>query len=284
MGSFANSLLEHEGLIRLSVFGGMLALMMGLEALLPRRARVQNRVGRWRTNFALSLLNSLLLRYAFPVLAVGAALWTQAQGWDLMPLLELPGWVELIATLLLLDLAIYWQHRIFHITPFFWRFHKVHHSDQDIDTLTAIRFHPVEIIFSMLIKIALVIALGATPEAVILFEIILNATALFNHANLKLPLGVDRVLRLVLVTPDMHRTHHSVIQTETDRNFGFNIPLWDRLFGSYCAGPQAGHLGMDIGLSAYRGPETSQLGWSLVLPFRANSDRTPKEIEEEIHS
>jgi len=276
MGSFANSLLEHEGLIRLSVFGGMLALMMGLEALLPRRARVQNRVGRWRTNFALSLLNSLMLRYAFPVLAVGATLWAQAQGWGLMPLLGLPTWVELIATLLLLDLAIYWQHRIFHVTPFLWRFHKVHHSDQDIDTLTAIRFHPVEIIFSMLIKIALVIALGATPEAVILFEIILNATALFNHANLKLPLAVDKVLRLVLVTPDMHRSHHSVIQTETDRNFGFNIPLWDRVFGSYCAGPQAGHLGMDIGLSAYRGSETSQLGWSLVLPFRANSDRTPK--------
>lgn len=276
MGSFANSLLEHEGLIRLSVFGGMLALMVGLEALLPRRARVQNRMGRWRTNFVLSLLNSLLLRYAFPVLAVGAALWAQVQGWGLMPLLGLPAWMELIATLLLLDLAIYWQHRIFHVTPFFWRFHKVHHSDQDIDTLTAIRFHPIEIIFSMLIKIALIIALGATPEAVILFEIILNATALFNHANLKLPLGVDKVLRLVLVTPDMHRTHHSVIQTETDQNFGFNIPLWDRLFGSYCAGPKAGHSGMNIGLSAYRGPETSQLGWSLVLPFRANSDRALK--------
>lgn len=275
MGSFTNSLLEQEGLIRLSVFGGMLVLMMGLEALLPRRARVQSRISRWRTNFGLSLLNALLLRFAFPILAVGAALWAQTQGWGVLPYLGLPVWLELIVTLLILDLAIYWQHRIFHVTPFFWRFHKVHHCDQDIDALTAVRFHPVEIIISMLIKIALVIALGATPEAVILFEIILNATALFNHANLKLPLSLDKVLRLVLVTPDMHRIHHSVIQTETDRNFGFNIPLWDRLFGSYCAQPQAGHVDMQIGLSAYRGPETSQLGWSLVLPFRARLDRTP---------
>ena len=271
MGPFVTSLLENEGLIRLSVFGGMLALMMGLEALMPRRPRVQKRLDRWRTNFALSLLNSLILRFGFPILAVGTALWTQAQGWGVMPLLGLPAWLELVVTLLLLDVAIYWQHRLFHVTPIFWRFHKVHHSDQDIDTLTAVRFHPVEIVFSMLIKMALVVALGATPEAVILFEIILNATALFNHANLKLPTGVDRLLRLVLVTPDMHRIHHSVIQTETDRNFGFNIPLWDRLFGSYCASPQAGHLGMRIGLTAYREPETSQLEWSLVLPFR-----TPK--------
>ena len=269
MGAFFTSLLEHEGVIRLSVFGGMLALMMGLEALMPRRARVQGRLARWRTNFALSVFNSLLLRYTFPILAVGTAIWAHGQGWGLMLLLGLPDWLELVVTLLVLDAAIYWQHRIFHVTPFFWRFHKVHHSDQDIDTLTAVRFHPVEIIFSMLIKMTLVIGLGATPEAVILFEIILNATALFNHANLKLPNGVDRVLRFVLVTPDMHRVHHSVIQSETDRNFGFNIPLWDRLFGSYCASPQAGHSGMHIGLSAYRGPETSQLGWSLLLPFRA---------------
>ncbi|MEM1074602.1 MAG: sterol desaturase family protein [Pseudomonadota bacterium] len=261
--------MEHEALIRLAVFLGLFVVLATLEAVAPRRTRRQPRKTRWITNWSVTVVNTITLRalaFALPLLAVGAALDAETQGWGLFNALELPLWLEVIAVVLILDFAIWLQHLVTHKVPVLWRLHRVHHADVDMDVTTAIRFHPVEIALSMLLKIGLVYLLGPAAIAVVLFEIILNGTAMFNHSNLALPRGLDRVVRSVLVTPDMHRVHHSVHRSEHDSNYGFSLSLWDRLFGTYIAAPKDGHDDMVVGLE-WQDDRPSRLGWSLTLPF-----------------
>ena len=262
--------MEHEALIRLSIFLGLFVLFASIETWFPRRVRSLPRKSRWFTAWSLTLLNTLTLRmmaFVLPVLAVSAAADATHQGWGLLNLITLPAWFELILAVLILDFAIWLQHLITHKVPLLWRLHRVHHADRDIDVTTAIRFHPVEIALSMLIKIAVVYALGPTAIAVIIFEIMLNGTAMFNHANMRLPAKVDRLVRIVLVTPDMHRVHHSVHRQEHDSNYGFALSIWDRMFNTYIAQPKAGHDKMEIGL-AWRDERPAKLGWNLWLPFQ----------------
>lgn len=262
--------MEQEILWRGGVFLGLFALFAGLEALVPRRERSLTRVRRWPTNLAITLLNTVALRglaVVLPLLAIGAAMDAQAQGWGLFNRLDWPGWLELVLAVLILDLAIWAQHLVTHKVPFFWRFHRVHHADRDMDVTTGFRFHPVEILASMGLKIGLVYLLGPSALAVLVFEVLLSGTALFNHSNLALPGPLDRVLRLVLVTPDMHRVHHSVHREEHDSNYGFALSVWDRLFGTYVPEPKAGHVGMVVGLE-WQDERPARLGWSLGLPFR----------------
>ena len=262
--------MSYELILRLSVFLGLFALFAVLEAWAPRRARVQPRGGRWFTNLSLVVIDTLTLRalsVLLPALAVGAALDAWRNGWGLFNQLTWPLWTEMLLTILILDLAIWAQHLVTHKVPAFWRFHRVHHADRDLDVTSGLRFHPVEIAASMGLKIGLVYLLGPQALAVLLFEVLLNGTALFNHANLRLPTWLDRVVRLVLVTPDMHRVHHSVIREEHDSNFGFALSIWDRIFGTYRAQPAGGHDAMQVGLE-WQDEKPAQLGWALWLPFR----------------
>ena len=228
---------------------------------------------RWPGNLLLVIIDTAIVRLVFPVAAVGAAVYAQSMEWGIFNAITLPGWMVLILSILALDLAIYGQHRLFHAVPWLWRIHRVHHADQEFDVTTALRFHPLEILLSMAIKIAVIMMLGAPPIAVIVFEILLNATAMFNHGNVQLSAKTDRYLRMFLVTPDIHRVHHSVIRQETDSNFGFNLPWWDQLFGTYRSQPVHGHLGMTIGLEDYRTEQDQQLGRMLVQPFQRPSTR-----------
>ncbi|MBW4709874.1 sterol desaturase family protein [Roseobacter sp. YSTF-M11] len=261
--------MENEAIIRLTVFLGLFAILATLEALAPRRARSQPRSRRWLTNWGITILNAVTLRalaIAMPFLAVGAAIDAQVQGWGLFNALNGPAWLEIMVAMLILDFAIWLQHLITHKVPLLWRLHRVHHADVDMDVTTAIRFHPVEIALSMLLKIGLVYLLGPAAIAVILFEIVLNGTAMFNHANLRLPLWLDATLRRILVTPDMHRVHHSVHREEHDSNYGFALSIWDQMFGTYIAQPRAGHDDMQVGLE-WQDDRPSRLGWSIALPF-----------------
>lgn len=261
--------MENETLIRLGVFASLFLLFAFLETQAPRRALGQPRTRRWATNWAITIIDTLTLRalaFGLPLLAVGAAVDAGTNGWGLFNALNWPNWFEIVLAILILDFAIWAQHLITHKVPLLWRLHRVHHADTDIDVTTAIRFHPVEIALSMLLKIGLVYLLGPAAIAVILFEIILNGTAMFNHSNLKLPLRLDAMLRKVLVTPDMHRVHHSVHRHEHDSNYGFSLSIWDRMFGTYIAQPEAGHEAMQIGLQ-WQDERPSKLGWSLWLPF-----------------
>jgi len=260
-------LISHEGTVRLAMFAGLLVMFAVAEAVWPRRGRTQPRLSRWSTNGAITVLNTLVLRVAVPVLAVGAAAWAQQSGIGLFNHVPLPGWAAFALSMVVLDAAIYAQHVVFHRVPLLWRMHRVHHTDRDIDVTTALRFHPAEIVVSMGIKIALVVALGAPPAAVIAFEIVLNGMAMFNHSNLRLPHRLDAALRRLVVTPDMHRVHHSVRRDETDSNFGFNLSVWDRVFGTYRAQPADGHTGMTIGLDGYQDDRPARLGFALWLPF-----------------
>lgn len=262
--------MEHEGLIRLSVFLTLFIVFSIAETLAPRRARRQGRLARWRTNWAITILDTLFLRLmavALPLLAVGAALDAQAQGWGLFNHLNWPVGLEILLVILIFDFAIWAQHLITHKVPILWRLHRVHHSDRDIDVSTAIRFHPLEIAVSMGLKIGLVYVIGPAAVAIVAFEVILNGTAMFNHANMALPPKVDRWVRLVLVTPDMHRVHHSDDRAEHDSNYGFALSIWDRLFGTYIADPAKGHDAMTIGLQ-WQDERPARLGWALMLPFR----------------
>ena len=261
--------MENEALIRFGVFVSLFAVLATLEAFAPRRARSQPRSTRWVTNWGVTILNTVTLRliaFALPLLAVGAAIDAEAQGWGLFNALSLPLWLEVVVVILIFDFAIWLQHLITHKVPLLWRLHRVHHADVDMDVTTAIRFHPLEIALSMLLKIGLVYLLGPAAIAIVLFEIILNGTAMFNHSNLALPAWMDRAVRKVLVTPDMHRVHHSVHRSEHDSNYGFALSIWDRLFGTYIAQPAAGHDAMQVGLE-WQDDRPSQLGWSLALPF-----------------
>jgi len=264
-------LLDNEATLRLAVFGGMLLVMIVAERLAPRRRLTQPLVGRWYRNLSIVVLNTVALRLGFfflPTLAVGFAFLMADHGIGLFNMVDLPPVLEIVAAVLLLDLAIWAQHVAFHKVPLFWRLHRVHHADMDIDVTTGLRFHPVEIILSMVFKFAVIALLGPAAVAVLLFEVVLNGAAMFNHANLRLPGWLDHIMRLAIVTPDFHRVHHSTIPAETDSNYGFNLTLWDRLFGTMTAQPARGHDGMDIGLADYREGQRQGLGWMLALPFR----------------
>lgn len=258
--------IEHEPVIRLVLFFGILMLMVAWELFAPRRNLTTSKSLRWSANLVLVAVNSILVRVIFPVAAVGIALIADEQHWGLLNNTSLPMWLELLIAVVLLDLVIYLQHVMFHAIPLLWRLHMVHHTDLDFDVTTGVRFHPLEIILSMIIKIAAVTAIGPAAIAVIIFEIVLNASSMFNHGNIKLPGYIDRVLRLMIVTPDMHRVHHSVIRRETNSNYGFNLAWWDRLFGTYRDQPAAGHKDMIIGLEHFRDPGLLTLPRLLALP------------------
>lgn len=262
--------MENEAVIRLSIFVGLFIILAMTEAMVPRRVRTQKRSQRWMTNWGMTIANAVLLRVmaiALPLLAVGAAVDASAHGWGLFNALSLPLWLEVIAAILILDFVIWAQHLITHKVPLLWRLHRVHHADVDMDVTTAIRFHPVEIALSMILKVGVVYLLGPAAIAVILFEIILNGTAMFNHANIRLPLWLDAIVRRVLVTPDMHRVHHSVHRHEHDSNYGFALSIWDQMFGTYIAQPAAGHDDMAVGLE-WQDDRPTRFGWSLWLPFQ----------------
>ncbi|PPD01333.1 MAG: fatty acid hydroxylase [Hyphomicrobium sp.] len=261
-----------EGGVRLAVFVSVFVLLAFLELARPRRVLSASKRQRWVTNWAIVIIDSALVRamahLVVPIAAVAAAVAAQQSGFGLLNLVALPVGLEILLAVVVLDLAIWAQHVASHKVPVLWRLHQMHHADRDIDLSTAIRFHPVEIALSMVWKILCVVALGASPFAVVLFEIILNAGAMFSHANIRLPLWLDRALRAVIVTPDMHRVHHSIERHEHDSNYGFNLSVWDRLFGTYTDQPAKGHDAMTIGLKAYQSDGPSQLGWSLALPWR----------------
>lgn len=256
-----------ETQLRLFFFVAILVLVAGWELVASKRTLTVSKAGRWFNNLGIIFLGSLVVRLLFPLVALGVAAAARESGWGLFNLVDLPYWLSVLLAVLMLDLVIYLQHVMFHTLPILWRLHMVHHADLDIDVTTGLRFHPIEIIISMLIKMATVAALGPPVLAVLIFEIALNGTAMFNHGNISLPTGVDRLLRLLVVTPDMHRVHHSVLIRETNSNFGFNFPWWDRLCGTYRSQPVAGHRDMVIGLSQYRHKEEVTLFRLLLLPF-----------------
>lgn len=263
-----DALLAYEPWIRFGAFCGVLAAMAAWELLMPRRRLFIGRQRRWPSNLGVLALDAAIVRVLFPAAAVGVALVWEARGWGLLNWLAVPTVAATAVSVLLLDLAIYTQHVLFHHVPALWRLHRMHHADLDIDVTTGLRFHPIEIVLSMLIKIAVVTALGAPAVAVLVFEVLLNATSMFNHSNARMSPEVDRIVRQLVVTPDMHRVHHSIIRAETDSNFGFNFPWWDRLFGTYRAQPKEGHEGMTIGIETFRDPAELRLDRMLTQPFR----------------
>jgi sterol desaturase/sphingolipid hydroxylase (fatty acid hydroxylase superfamily) len=265
---FNDFALAHEPAIRLAAFFGIFALMAIWEAAAPRRARLHPRRVRWAANLGLVVLNSVVLRLVFPMAAVAFATLAAQRGWGLLNAFAVPHWAAFLLAVVALDFAIYLQHVMFHAVPALWRLHRVHHADPDFDVTTGARFHPIEIVLSMLIKFAVIAVLGAPAAAVLIFEVLLNATAMFNHANVKLPAGVDRILRRFVVTPDMHRIHHSMEVAEANSNFGFNLPWWDRLFGTYRAAAHLPQERMAIGVQGLTGDARCvRLPGMLALPF-----------------
>lgn len=259
--------MSTETILRLGAFFGIFLAMASWERGAPMRALVASRLRRWSTNWAISAIDAVMVRLLFGMAAVGAAVDARAGGWGLFNLLDWPGWAEFALSFLVLDFAIWLQHLLSHKIPVLWRLHRVHHADRDLDVTTAIRFHPVEIALSMCLKIGLVYVLGASILVVIVFEVVLNGAAMFNHGNVRMPRALERVLRWLIVTPDMHRVHHSVEQAEHDANYGFNLSIWDRIFATYVAQPAGGHEGMTIGLAQCQDDDPTKLGWSLAFPF-----------------
>ncbi len=269
MTDFNEFILRYEVVIRLSFFLGIFAVMAIWELIAPRRALTVSKVVRWSNNLGLVVFNTIILRFIFPAAAVGVAVLANEQGWGLLHYYQVPAVVAVIVAVVVMDFVIYVQHVMVHAIPVLWRLHRVHHADLDYDVTTGARFHPIEIIFSMLIKFATIVLLGAPVVAVVIFEVMLNATAMFNHSNVRLNLVFDKWLRLILVTPDMHRVHHSVEDDETNSNFGFSLPWWDRLFGTYRDQPRAGHEKMVIGIRSFREPKmASWIGGMLIMPFK----------------
>ncbi|OLQ88370.1 sterol desaturase [Vibrio panuliri] len=260
--------MQNPDMIRLSFFISVLVLCALWEWVTPRKQLTQNKLSRWLNNLGLVGFNSLCITLLMPWVAIESAIWANQSGVGLLNWLSLPSWVEIAIVVVLLDLTIYLQHLLFHRVPFLWRLHRMHHADQDIDVTTGARFHPIEILLSMWIKIAAVVALGASPMAVLVFEIVLNASAMFNHSNAKLSLSADHLLRRAVVTPDMHRVHHSVISKETHSNFGFFLSIWDRWFGTYRAQPELGHDKVRIGIPLFRNAREQWLDKMLTQPFR----------------
>jgi sterol desaturase/sphingolipid hydroxylase (fatty acid hydroxylase superfamily) len=270
-----------EPVLRLGAFFAVFAAMALWEALAPRRGRSFARARRWPHNLGLLAVDVFVIRLLAPGAAIAVALAAEARGWGLLNALALPPWAAVVVALVALDLAIYFQHIMFHAAPALWRLHRTHHSDLDFDVTTGLRFHPIEIVLSTGIKCAAVAALGAPAIAVLVFEVLLNATAVFNHANARLPERLDRRLRWLVVTPDMHRVHHSVVPNESSSNFGFNLPLWDRLFGTYRAQPAAGHDAMTIGVDAFRTPQDLRLDRLLMQPLRDTPGSYPINLRQQ---
>lgn len=264
-------LVTHEAGFRLAAFSAVFGLMALWEFVAPRRERTLARSARWPANLAVAALNATLLRWLLPTTAVAFASLLETRHAGLLPALQLPGWITMVIALVLLDLTIYFQHVLFHAVPALWRLHRMHHADVEVDATNGLRFHPLEIALSMGLKFAVIAALGPPAAAVVVFEIVLNALALFNHANVYLPVRLDRVLRILVVTPDMHRIHHSWHAMEHDHNYGFNLSCWDRLFGSYLAQPRDGQTGMTLGLPILREPYWRRLDHMLVQPFVADA-------------
>ena len=267
--------MDNKLLIRLGFFFGILVVMFLWELIAPRRPLTTSKITRWFSNLGLVLIDSIVVRLVFPTALAGIALLVQQRGWGLFNQFELPYLLKIIFSVLVLDFVIYLQHIVFHSVPLFWRLHMVHHTDMDIDVTTGVRFHPIEIILSMGIKMIVVVLIGAPAVAVLIFEIILNGTSMFNHGNVHYSQNIDSILRLLVVTPEMHRVHHSTIRWETNSNLGFNFPWWDRLFGTYRDQPAKGHLEMTIGLDQYKEPNKLTLPWLLVLPFIGKLGKYP---------
>lgn len=262
-------LMANEKPVRMGFFFGILVVMALWEIAAPRRALTASKAVRWANNLGIVFFNSFLVRLLFPAAAVGVAAFAVEHGWGLLNHFEVPFWLSVVVTVVVMDFIIYLQHVLVHAVPLLWRLHRMHHADLDYDVTTGARFHPIEILLSMLIKFATIVVLGPPVVAVVVFEIILNATAMFNHGNIRLPLGLDKWLRWLVVTPDMHRVHHSVEDDEANCNFGFNLPWWDRIFGTYRDQPRGGHEGMSIGIHKFRTPkEVSWLPGMLLLPFK----------------
>jgi len=269
------TVLAYEPAIRLAVFLGVLIVMALWEIAAPRRRVEIPRLLRWSNNLGIVLLDTFLVRLTFPIVAVGLALMAEDNGWGLLNQIAVPDWLAILGAVLALDLTIYLQHVLFHAVPALWRLHRMHHADLEFDVTTGLRFHPLEILMSMGIKLAMVLALGPPAIAVLIFEVLLNGSAMFNHSNIHLPRNVDRILRLFIVTPDMHRVHHSIIPSETNSNFGFNVPWWDRLLGTYLAQPKAGHQGMTIGIEQFRTRRDLWLDRMLIQPLRGPASGYP---------
>lgn len=261
-----------EVMIRLGCFVGIIGILATLEANFPRRHRRIARAQRWPSNLAVSALNQIFTRLILPVSAIALAMEAQANDWGILGQISLAHSVKIFAAILILDLAIYLQHVVFHAVPILWRFHQMHHADMEVDVTTGVRFHPLSVLLSGAIKLAVVLVIGAPPAAVLAFEILLNASSLFNHSNIRIPAAIERTLRLVIVTPDMHRVHHSSDARETNRNFGFNFPWWDRLFHTYTAQPAGGHASMVLGVERFRQMKELRLDRMLSQPFRNESD------------
>lgn len=258
---------NNEPVIRLCFFIGTLLAVGFWETVAPKRPVIVSKTWRWANNFGITFFNTFLLRILFPILAVGLAVIAKENGWGLLNIIRLPEVLAIVIAVVLQDFVIYWQHVIFHRFPILWRLHKMHHADVEYDVSTGARFHPIEIVLSMLLKLIVVLLLGPPVVAVIIFEILLSSIAMFNHANAGLPSSVDKIVRLFMVTPDMHRVHHSVIRAEHNHNFGFNLPWWDYLFGTYTATPSKGHDKMTIGLDQYQAKRKQSIFWMLALPF-----------------
>jgi len=272
---FEQFVLAHEPAIRLSFFFGVFALVGIGEALAPQRALTVSKSLRWASNLGLVVLNTVLLRLLFPMAAVGIAAFCATNGWGVLNHFQVPFWLTVPLAVVAMDFVIWLQHVMVHAVPALWRLHRVHHADLDYDLTTGARFHPVEIVLSMLIKFATITVLGPPVVAVVIFEVVLSAAAMFNHGNIRLPAGLDRVLRWVIVTPDMHRVHHSVEDDETNSNFGFNLPWWDRLFGTYREQPRAGQMGMTIGIHGHTDlREVARLDGMLLMPFKGETVET----------
>jgi sterol desaturase/sphingolipid hydroxylase (fatty acid hydroxylase superfamily) len=269
------ALTTSEPFIRVACFAAVFAAMAMWEIAAPRRQRAVSRALRWTNNLGVVALDSLLVRLVLPTAAVGVAVYAEAAGWGLLSLVEWPSWLEVVIAVLALDLAIYFQHVLFHAAPSLWRLHRMHHADLDFDVSTGVRFHPIEILLSLVIKITVVAGLGAPALGVLVFEILLNATSMFSHGNVRLPTALDRVVRWFVVTPDMHRVHHSIDPKETNTNFGFNFSAWDRLFGTYRPAPAAGHTGMTIGIAQFRNERELWLDRMLTQPFREDTGPQP---------
>lgn len=277
-------ILADEPLIRMAFFLGILLAMALWEVAAPRRRQEIPRLSRWSNNLGVVVIDTLLVRLMFPIAAVGLAVIAQDRGWGLFNVFATPAWIAVIVSVLALDLAIYLQHVMFHAVPALWRLHRMHHADLEFDVSTGLRFHPVEILLSMGIKLAVVAALGPPAVAVLVFEVLLNATSMFNHSNIRIPARLDRLLRLFVVTPDMHRVHHSIHPSETNSNFGFNLPWWDRLLGTYRSQPREGHETMTIGIEQFRTRRDLWLDRMLIQPLRGpasgypiNREKTEKE-------
>jgi len=260
-------ILTNEASIRAASFFGIFIVVALWEVVGPRRKLSVSKGLRWINNLGIVFFNTLLLRFLAPLMAVGLAIMAEEENWGLLNNIAINSYVKLFLAVLILDLIIYLQHVMFHTVPWLWRLHRMHHTDLDFDVTTGSRFHPIEIILSMIIKMLIVAALGAPPVAVVIFEVLLNATAMFNHGNIRIHINADRILRLLVVTPDMHRVHHSVKPDETNSNYGFNFPWWDRLLGTYKAQPEDNHLKMTIGLNQFRESRYLRFHWLLIQPF-----------------